>query len=204
MILAGHYPWQAPLDEHLLAVRDAHPGQLLLWGIDPKFWDESLKASGDHAARDETSMGLALFPELVDMDALYPHADLAAAWPGGRPVKPAGEWKTPTFDAASKLFSQWWPEGGQDATHATPAHGERLAGSMVENIDVVAVAASDCSSGLTGSALRSLVAARFPPCERGLATGTGGGIGWAPGPAIRHAILENAGRGHSSVLWGGF
>jgi creatinine amidohydrolase len=134
VILAGHYPWHGVLDLHLSPIRDANPETLLLWGIDPQFWDASITTKGDHAARDETSMGMALFPEFIDMSELRPRAqrDAAAAWPGGKAVVPEGEWKTPTFDATSRLFSQWWPEGGQDASFASVEHGERLAESIVE------------------------------------------------------------------------
>ena len=78
---AGHYPWQQTLDRNIQALQEEHPEVLLLWGSEMAIGGE-VRLPGDHAAREETSYGLYLLPEYVDLEALTPGRD-RSAWPGG-------------------------------------------------------------------------------------------------------------------------
>ena len=71
VLLAGHYPWQGILEKHIPPVQQAHPNTFFLWGTEMSICGEALKLHGDHAAREETSYGLCLFPEFIDMNALH-------------------------------------------------------------------------------------------------------------------------------------
>ncbi len=118
VLLAGHYPWQQLLDRHVPPLAAAHPEVLFLWGTEASMAPE-LGLPGDHAAREETSYGLALLPELVDMGALRPGHD-TAVWPRGEP--PPGEARHPgvIFDPADPCFAQY----GVNARTASVARGE--------------------------------------------------------------------------------
>ncbi|MBN1579104.1 MAG: creatininase family protein [Anaerolineae bacterium] len=128
VLLAGHYPWQALLDRHLPTLQEQHPDLLFLWGTEMDM-AEGLKLPGDHAAREETSYGLALLPEFVDLDALQPGHD-RSAWPGGQ-APPRESWHPGVeFDPAEPLFAQM----GEDARTATTERGEKRIGQLVEAI----------------------------------------------------------------------
>ncbi|MGQ9629833.1 MAG: creatininase family protein [bacterium] len=119
VLLAGHYPWQGILERNVPAIQMGHPEVLLLWGTEMSICGRGLRLPGDHAAREETSYGLYLLPELVDMGALRPGRDLSA-WPGGR--APALERRHPgvCFDPGDPLFAQM----GEDARTASSERGE--------------------------------------------------------------------------------
>ncbi len=119
VLLAGHYPWQGILAKHIPLLQKEHPQTLLLWGTEMSICGEAVKLRGDHAAREETSFGLALFPELIDMDALRPGRD-AAAWPNSE--APPVEKRHPgvRFDPNDPLFGQM----GEDARTASAERGE--------------------------------------------------------------------------------
>ena len=70
VLVAGHYPWQSILDQHLPPLQEERPDLLLLWGTEVSLGGEGAQLRGDHAAREETSCGLALFPHLVALEAL--------------------------------------------------------------------------------------------------------------------------------------
>jgi creatinine amidohydrolase len=118
VLMAGHYPWQGTLDEMLPAIRDAHPEVLLLWGTELRIGGDAVKLAGDHAALEETSYGLNLFPEFVDMDALRPGRG-DEAWPGGVAPDFGGRFPELHTDPDHPLFSQL----GKDSRDAT---GERV------------------------------------------------------------------------------
>jgi creatinine amidohydrolase len=129
VLLAGHYPWMSILQRHLPSFQEAHPDVLFLWGTEMSIGGD-VRLPGDHAAREETSYGLALFPGLVDLDALHPGRDPASVWPGGQPP-PADTWHPGVcFDAADPLFAQM----GEDARMATAARGEEAISRLVAHL----------------------------------------------------------------------
>ena len=129
VLLAGHYPWQSLLDRRLPALQEAHPEVLFLWGTEMNIGGEAVRLPGDHAAREETSYGLALFPQWVDLDALHPGRD-ASAWPGGQPP-PAETWHPGVcFDPHDALYAQM----GEDARTATAERGEAAISRLVEHL----------------------------------------------------------------------
>jgi creatinine amidohydrolase/Fe(II)-dependent formamide hydrolase-like protein len=126
VLLAGHYPWRTILDRHLPQFQAQHPALLFLWGTEIEIAQE-LRLPGDHAAREETSYGLALLPEFVDLEALRLGRD-AAAWPGGQ-APPQDSWHPGVeFDPASPRFAQM----GEDARTATAGRGEAHTKQLVE------------------------------------------------------------------------
>jgi creatinine amidohydrolase len=140
VLLAGHYPWKRMiLDHHLPELQKEHPNVLLLWGTEIDIADP-VRLPGDHASREETSYGLALFPRLVDMQALRPGRG-ASAWPGGsapvsaREVVASGKVRASFADPGDPLFAQ----AGVDAREASAEHGEegitRLVARLTEVIN---------------------------------------------------------------------
>jgi len=129
VLFAGHYPWQTLLDRRLPALRKAHPEVLFLWGTAMNIGGEAVHLPGDHAAREEASYGLALFPQWVDLGALRPGRD-ESAWPGGQP--PPVETRHPgvCFDPHDALFAQM----GEDARTATAERGEEAIARLVEHL----------------------------------------------------------------------
>jgi creatinine amidohydrolase len=129
VLFAGHYPWQTLLDRRLPALREAHPEVLFLWGTEMNIGGEAVSLPGDHAAREEASYGLALFPQWVDLGALRPGRD-ASAWPNGQP--PPVETRHPgvCFDTHEALFAQM----GEDARTATAERGEAAIARLVEHL----------------------------------------------------------------------
>ena len=69
VLLAGHYPWQSVLQDRVPGLQSEHPDGLVLAGTELTIAGD-LGLQGDHAALEETSFGLALFPEHIDMSAL--------------------------------------------------------------------------------------------------------------------------------------
>jgi creatinine amidohydrolase len=116
VVLAGHYPWQSTLDRCLPEVRDANTSVRLLWGTEVKIGGDAVNVKGDHAALEETSYGLALFPEFVDMDALTPGRG-NEVWIDGKP--PENQHPRVCFDPNDPLFAQM----GEDSREATAEHG---------------------------------------------------------------------------------
>jgi len=129
VLLAGHYPWQALLDRRLPALREAHPEVLFLWGTEMNIGGSAVRLPGDHAAREEASYGLALFPQWVDLDALRPGRD-ESSWSGAQP--PPAETRHPgvCFDPSDPLFAQM----GEDARTATAERGEAAIARLVEHL----------------------------------------------------------------------
>ncbi len=129
VLLAGHYPWRAILDRHLPALQEAHPEVLFLWGTEMEVGGKGLRIPGDHAAREETSYGLSLFPQWVDLEALRPGRD-TSAWPGGQPPPADARHPGVCFDANDPLFAQM----GEDARTATTERGEQAITGLVEHL----------------------------------------------------------------------
>jgi creatinine amidohydrolase len=128
VLLAGHYPWTALLGHRLPALSQAHPNVLLLWGTEMEI-AEGIRLPGDHAAREETSYGLELFPDLVDLDALHPGRD-DSAWPQGKAPPVAKQHPGVCFDAGSARFAQM----GQDARTASAERGAAAIDQLVERV----------------------------------------------------------------------
>jgi creatinine amidohydrolase/Fe(II)-dependent formamide hydrolase-like protein len=84
---------------------------------------------GDHAAREETSFGLALFPEQIDLDALTPGRD-DTVWPGATPPPADRYHPRVEFDASAPLFAQM----GEDAREASAARGEEGVAQVVDHL----------------------------------------------------------------------
>ena len=84
---------------------------------------------GDHAAREETSYGLALFPEWIELKALSPGRD-DSAWPEGQ--APPEETRHPgvCFDPCRAQFAQM----GEDARTASAERGEAAIARLVEHL----------------------------------------------------------------------
>lgn len=127
VLLAGHYPWQSLLDERVPVLAAAHPDRLLLAGTEVNI-EADLGLRGDHAALEETSYGLALLPELVDLDALRPGRGDADSWPASGPPAEAGRHPGVEYDPGQPLFSQL----GGDAREASAERGEAGLAQLVE------------------------------------------------------------------------
>jgi creatinine amidohydrolase len=128
VLLAGHYPWTTPLNQRLPALQWAHPNVLLIWGTEMDIAGE-IRLPGDHAAREETSYGLALFPQWVDLDALRPGRG-RSAWPQGEAPPADTQHPGVCFDPTSARFAQM----GEDARTASTERGEKAIASLVEHL----------------------------------------------------------------------
>jgi len=131
LLLAGHYPWQSLMDKHLPSLREEHPDALLLWGTEMSICGDAVRIPGDHAAREETSYGLALLPELVDLDALSSGRD-DSTWPQGQPPPVEDRHPGVCFDPSEPLFAQM----GQDARTASSERGEEGISQVVDYLAV--------------------------------------------------------------------
>jgi creatinine amidohydrolase len=133
VLAAGHYPWQGTLARRMPSIQRDHPDVLFLWGTEVTLGGEALGLRGDHAAREETSFGLCLLPELVRMEALRPGRG-RKVWPGGEEPPVEGRHPGVRFDPSDPLFSQM----GEDARTASKERGEagisRLADALSERI----------------------------------------------------------------------
>jgi creatinine amidohydrolase len=129
VLLAGHYPWQSLLDQEVPALVQQLKGLRIFWGTEMSICGEAVTLRGDHAAYEETSFGLALFPELIRQDALTPGRD-DSVWPDGQ--APPADKRHPQveFDPAKPLFSQM----GRDARQANADHGEAALGPVVDHL----------------------------------------------------------------------
>jgi creatinine amidohydrolase len=128
VLLAGHYPWRDILDRVVPPFESGHPGILVLRGNETDIAAPEVKLAGDHAAVEETSFGLALFPELVDMGALRPGRSREAGWRGGSIAAAIMEASGVCLDPADPRFAQL----GADAGQATPERGEAAVANLVE------------------------------------------------------------------------
>jgi creatinine amidohydrolase/Fe(II)-dependent formamide hydrolase-like protein len=126
------------LKRYLPDLERAHPEVLFLWGTEMNIADP-LRLPGDHAAREETSYGLALFPQWVDLEALRPGRDAASSWPDGHAPPVQRQHPGVCFDAADPLFAQM----GEDARTATAARGEEAVAQLIEHLSARIVAHLD-------------------------------------------------------------
>ena len=129
VVLAGHYPWQSTLEKCLPAIQEAHPEVLLQYGTEVKICGDAVTIQGDHAAKEETSFGLALFPEFVKMDALTSGRG-SEVWIGGEPPPQEKQHPKVCFDPNDPQFSQM----GVDAREASAAHGEAGVTLVVDEV----------------------------------------------------------------------
>jgi creatinine amidohydrolase len=129
VLLAGHYPWQGILAKHIPPIQEANPETLILWGTEVSIASDALKLRGDHAAREETSYGLSLFPELIDMTALRSGRD-ASVWPNGEPPPVDKQHPGVCFDPNDPLFGQM----GEDARTASAERGEEGIVALVSHL----------------------------------------------------------------------
>jgi creatinine amidohydrolase len=132
VLLAGHYPWMGLLNRGLPPLEREHPDARLIWGTEMEIAGE-VKLPGDHAAREETSYGLALFSHLIDLDALHPgrHAGLdEGAWPAGQ--APPLDQRHPgvCFDPGDPRFAQM----GEDARSASAQRGQAAIDGLVDSL----------------------------------------------------------------------
>ena len=127
--LAGHYPWLSILNAALPAIRSAYPDATILAGTEMEIAD-NLRLPGDHAALEETSYGLALLPELVDLEQLRPHDARSdpPAWPPAGAPPPEDRHPAVDFDPTSPTFAQM----GDPATRATAERGSRHVAALVQ------------------------------------------------------------------------
>lgn len=118
VLLAGHYPWQSLFDV-VEPSGAAHPDVLIVKGTEMDIAGPEVKAPGDHAARAETSYGLALLAEFVDVAACRPGRG-PESWPGGSKPEFANPDPRVDYDPASPTFAQW----GDDPRKATAEEAE--------------------------------------------------------------------------------
>ena len=129
VLMAGHYPWQGVLEAEVPALRRAVPEGLIVAGSEMNMCGEPVTVRGDHAAHEETSFGLALFPEELDLTALTPDRD-KTVWPGGTPPPTDRHHPRIEFEAAAPLFAQL----GENAREATAARGEEGVAQVVDHL----------------------------------------------------------------------
>ena len=137
--LIEHHGWHLPVgydgikaERICIRIAERTSGVILptmWWGANG---GEAVKIRGDHAARQETSFGLYLLPELVDMEALRPGRD-ASAWP--RSEAPPVEERHPgvCFDPNEPLFAQL----GEDARTASAERGEEAIARLVNHLTAI-------------------------------------------------------------------
>jgi creatinine amidohydrolase len=135
VLLAGHYPWKnLILDKHVPALQKENPDVLFLWGTEMDI-GEDLHLPGDHAAREETSYGLYLLPEFVDMDALRPGRG-KDVWPGGHAPDVEMQHLGVSMNPADPCFAQLGSDSGmgEDARTASAARGEAAVEQLVTHL----------------------------------------------------------------------
>ena len=132
VLLGGHYPWQEVLEEHIPRIQKDHPEILIPWGTEMSICGDAVKVSGDHAARQETSFGLYLFPELIDMNALTPGRD-NSVWPGGLAPPVGGPYPALSVDPNDPLYAQL----GEDSRTASAQRGEEAIVPVLNHLTAV-------------------------------------------------------------------
>jgi creatinine amidohydrolase len=130
VMLCGHYPWDGILASVLPGVERDHPEVRFISGRETDIAAEDVRLQGDHAARWETAYGLALLPELVDMEALRPGRSEKTSWPAAGPPSEADRHPRVEFDSGSPLFAQ----AGEDARKADGEEAARMLEQMIEHV----------------------------------------------------------------------
>lgn len=106
VLVAGHYPWIQILDTAIPPVISERPQTLFLYGTEASIaQDLGVPLEGDHAARWETTYGLALLPELIRMEALQPHP--GANWPDAAKTPDPAVWPDSMINPQNPLFGQF-------------------------------------------------------------------------------------------------
>lgn len=129
VLLAGHYPWQQTLDRIVPSLRADNDQGLILAGTELTVGGD-LGLSGDHAALEETSYGLALFPGLVDMKAMTSGRGGSDIWPKSGPPEKSEQHPAVEFDPAQPLFAQM----GQDPRMGSGARGTYSANTLLDEL----------------------------------------------------------------------
>lgn len=127
VLMAGHYPWQSILNQQLPQLEAKYPNVFFLAGTEADIGEESIKIGGDHAAKEETAYGLALFPEFVDQSTLRSGRD-QTVWPNNAPPPADRQHPGVEFDSNEPMFAQM----GEPADQATVAHGEQALTQVVD------------------------------------------------------------------------
>ena len=127
VLMAGHYPWQSILDQQLQNLKTAYPHIHFWGGTETSICGTAVKINGDHAGKEETSYGLAMFPEFVDLSALRDGRD-ETVWPKGVAPDLEKRHRWVEFDPNKPMFAQM----GEPADTATANHGERALQKVVE------------------------------------------------------------------------
>ena len=129
ILFAGHYPWQKLLNNVVGPLRHAYPDALILAGTEMSICEEDSTIVGDHAAKEETSWGLSLFPKQIDISLLDDQADVEVWPPQGPPAK-EDEHPKVNYDPTSPLFAQM----GEDARKATAEHGDEVIQLVIKKL----------------------------------------------------------------------
>lgn len=132
ILFAGHYPWQNVLDSVTESLKKDYRDRLILAGTEKSICGDDTVFLGDHAAKEETSWGLSLFPKLIDMTSIEAKHDYDAWPPQGPPAKENQHPKV-NYDPQSPQFAQM----GEDARKATAKHGETMVNLLIEKIDPI-------------------------------------------------------------------
>lgn len=131
VLIAGHYPWEGILRDHLPRIQEAHPDVLILWGTEMSIGAPKVCLPGDHAAREETSYGLSLLPELVEMAALREGRGPQTLLDGKPLFEDEGcPYPGLDLDPASPRFAQL----GADPREASAERGEAAFTPLVEHL----------------------------------------------------------------------
>jgi creatinine amidohydrolase len=130
VVLTGHYPQeQVDMVHRLAAEAEArNPGVRFVGLTEPEVTtaEPGDPMAGDHAAKYETSIALALDPSWVRLDALVAGRDPARVALRGTPLL-----DRPSHDPAHPLYAI----GGQDPrVHASRELGEKLVGEIVTRL----------------------------------------------------------------------
>ncbi|MEE2659588.1 MAG: creatininase family protein [Candidatus Latescibacterota bacterium] len=144
VLLAGHYPWQSVLNEVVPEMEAGMPSLRIFAGTELTVAGD-LGLRGDHAALEETSYGLALFPELVDTGALTSGRD-NRAWPRSTPPPAKRRHPGVVSDTDNPLYAQY----GEDSRTASAERGEQGLEKLVETLrQQIDQALQETSKGLS-------------------------------------------------------
>lgn len=145
--LAGHGPFHEILEEQLAYLRPRHPDVLFLFGLEIDIAGPEPGLKMDHAAIEETSLGLDLLPDLVNLDALKPGHDEESSWPHDVTPPTSSPYPTLVLDSKSPLFSQ----AGQDARRAS---AERVSAGVECVISILAQQIEQQAAGIRAGSSR--------------------------------------------------
>ena len=129
ILFAGHYPWQKLLDDVVAPLKHDYPQTLILAGTEISICEYDSELTGDHAAKEETSWGLSLFPNHIDLSQLNRKTNINVWPPQGPPTRDIQHPKV-NYDPTSPLFAQM----GEDARSATAEHGNKVINIVVEKL----------------------------------------------------------------------